>query len=67
VLTAEQGQNCPLQHLALYEAEVESGEDVVAELDATRNQREQSGSFNRKRAELWVFSKTGPKHERGSN
>jgi hypothetical protein len=67
VLTAEKGPKCPLHHLALYEAEAGSGEDVVAKLDATRNQREQSGSFNRKRAGLWVFSETGPKHERGSD
>ncbi len=66
VLTAEKGQKCPLQHLALYEAEAESGEGVVATLDATRDQREQSDSFNWKRAGLWVFSETGPKHERDS-
>ena len=67
VLAAEKDPKCPLRHLALYEAEAGSGEDVVAKLDATRNQREQSGSFNRKRAGLWVFSETGPKHERGSD
>jgi hypothetical protein len=67
VLTAEKGPKCPLRHLALYEAEARSGEDVVAKLDPTRNQREQSGSFNRKCAGLWVFSETGPKHERGSD
>ncbi len=66
VLTAEKGQKCPLQHLALYEAEAESGEGVVATLDATRDQREQSDSFNWKRAGLWVFSETGPKHKRDS-
>jgi hypothetical protein len=64
VLAAEKDPKCPLRHLALYEAEAGSGEDVVAKLDATR---EQSGSFNRKRAGLWVFSETGPKHERGSD
>jgi hypothetical protein len=67
VLTAEKGQKCPLQHLALYEVEAESGEDVVATLDATRDQREQSDSFNWKRAGLWVFTETGPKHERGND
>lgn len=67
VLTAEKGQKCPLQHLALYEVEAESGEDVVAKLDATRDQREQSDSFNWKNAGLWVFSETGPKHERDSD
>lgn len=64
VLTAEKGEKCPLRHLALYEVEAESGEDVVAKLDATRSQREQSDSFDWKRAGLWVFSETGPKHER---
>ena len=33
-LTAEKGQKCPLQYLAFYEAEAESGDAVVARLDA---------------------------------
>ena len=33
-LTAEKGQKCPLQYLAFYEAEAESGDAVVARLRA---------------------------------
>ncbi|MEL0020080.1 MAG: hypothetical protein VW709_09390 [Rickettsiales bacterium] len=65
-LTAEKGAKCPLKYLAFYEAEAESGEAVVAKLDATRDQRQQSDSFDWKRAALWVFSETGPKHDRGA-
>jgi len=66
-LTAEKGQKCPLGKLAFYEVEAESGEDVVAKLDATRDKRQQSDSFNWKSAGLWVFTETGPKHERGES
>lgn len=66
-LTAEKGQKCPLKYLAFYEAEADSGADVVATLDATRDQRQQSDSFDWKRAGLWVFSETGPKRERNKN
>jgi len=67
VLSAEKGRKCPLQRLACYEAEAETGAEVIARLDATRSAREQSDSFNRKTAGLWVFSETGQKHHRGGN
>ena len=63
-LTAEKGQKCPLQYLAFYEAEAESGDAVVARLDETRNKRQQNDSFDWKRAGLWVFTETGPKRAR---
>ena len=66
-LTAEKGQKCPLQYLAFYEAEAESGDAVVARLDVTRSKRQQSDSFDWKRAGLWVFTETGPKRDRHEN
>ena len=66
-LTAEKGQKCPLQYLAFYEAEAESGEAVIARLDETRDKRQQSDSFDWKRAGLWVFTETGPKRDRHGN
>jgi len=65
VLSAEKGAKCPLRHLAVYEVEAESGDEVVATLDATRARRRQSDSFDWKRAAMWVFSETGPRHRGG--
>ena len=45
----QRGQKCPLQYLAFYEAEAESGDAVVARLDETRNKRQQNDSFDWKR------------------
>ena len=67
VLTADKGQKCPLGRLAFYEAEAETGADVIARLDATRSARKQSDSFNRKSAGLWVFSETGQKYHPGGD
>jgi len=60
-LSAEKGHNCPLQFLAIYEADAENGDAVVARLDETRSKRQQSDSFDWERAAMWVFSETGPK------
>ena len=65
VLTAEKGSKCPLRHLAFYEVEAASGQAVVDTLDATRAKRRQSDSFDWKRAAMWVFTETGPRHDGG--
>lgn len=62
-LTAQQGRECPLPYLALYE--VEAGEDaeaILERLNATREKRVQSDALNRKTAGVWLFSAIGPKH-----
>ncbi len=62
-LVDEQGQACPLPYLALYEAEAENSEEVLATLTATRSKRQQSKSINKRTAGVWVFAETGPRHE----
>ena len=63
-LTAEEGMKSPHKYLAFYEVEAESGENVLATLKETRGERQQCDAFNRKTAGMWVFTETGPKHER---
>lgn len=62
-LVDEQGRACPLPYLALYEAEAESSQEVLATLTATRPKRQQSKSINKRTAGVWVFAATGPRHE----
>ena len=66
-LTAEEGIKSPHKYLAFYEVEAESGKDVLTKLKETRGGRQQCDAFNRKTAGMWVFTATGPKHERGSD
>ncbi|MEL0111238.1 MAG: hypothetical protein VW835_05855 [Rickettsiales bacterium] len=65
-LTAEKGAKCPLKYLAFYEAEAVRGAAVVATLAAPRAPRQKRDSFDGTGAALWVFSETGPKHDRGA-
>ena len=61
-LVDEQGRSCPLPYLALYEVESENSEEILQGLNATRGERKQSKSLNKKTAGVWVFAETGPKH-----
>ena len=61
-LVHEVGEPCPLPYLAVYEAEGESGEEVIQRLNDSRGERVQSGSLNKKTGRVWVFEQTGPKH-----
>lgn len=63
-LVDEQGRACPLPYLALYEVEADDSKDVLETLNATRNQRVQSDSLNKRTAGVWVFAETGPEHKR---
>lgn len=63
-LAAEQGRPCPLPYLAVYEVEADDASSVLANLNASREQRIQSDALNRKTAGVWVFSEIGPKHAR---
>jgi hypothetical protein len=64
MLADQAGQECPHRHLALYEVEADSADDIVKTLNETRPQRQQSAALNRKTAALWVFSEAGPVHTR---
>ena len=63
-LVDQVGSPCPLPYLAYYEVEAENSEDVLKTLNATRGQREQSDTLNKRTAGVWVFAETGPRHER---
>jgi hypothetical protein len=62
VLDETKGAPAAHRYLALYEAQGESAEAVIADLEARRDEREQSSSINRRDAALWVFSPTGERH-----
>ena len=61
-LAAQAGEACPLPYLAVYDAEGDSADAVIANLNATRSQREQSDSLNRRTGRVWVFEEIGPQH-----
>ena len=61
-LAAEAGEGCPLPYLAVYETQADSAQDVIDNLNATRSQRQQSDSLNRRTGRVWVFEEIGPKH-----
>lgn len=63
VLDDARGPASAHKYLALYETEGESAEAVIADLEARRDERQQSASINRRDAALWVFSPTGERHE----
>lgn len=62
VLDEAKGAPSAHKYLALYETEAESAEAAVADLEARRDERQQSKSINRRDAALWVFSPTGERH-----
>ena len=61
-LAAQVGEGCPLPYLASYEAQGESAEAVLAHLNATRGQRQQSDALNYRTGRVWVFEATGERH-----
>ena len=63
-LVANAGETAPLPYLALYEAEADSPESVLEDLNARRKEREQSHTLNKRTGRIWVFEEIGPKHER---
>ncbi len=62
-LAAQAGEDCPLPYLAVYEAEADSAEAVLDDLNQGRHKRQQSSSLNRQTGRIWVFEEIGPKHE----
>ena len=61
-LAAQAGEDCPLPYLAVYETEADNAEQVIANLNETRAQRQQSDALNRRTGRVWVFEEIGPKH-----
>ena len=57
------GEAAPLPYLAVYEAEGEDADDVLAQLNDSRAQRQQSKALNKLTGRIWVYEPTGPKHE----
>jgi len=63
-LVGQAGEPCPLPYLAVYETEAEHAEDVLANLNENRAQRQQSGALNKRTGRVWVFEEISPKHEK---
>ena len=63
-LAAEVGEGAPLPYLAVYEAEGESAEAVIENLNAGRSGRQQSDTLNKRTGRIWVFEEIGPKRIR---
>jgi hypothetical protein len=57
------GEACPLPYLAIYEAQAESADEVLAVLNDTRPQRQRSDTVNGRTGRVWVFEPIGPRHE----
>jgi len=51
-----------LPYLAVYEAEADDPAELIANLNETRPQRQQSDALNRRTGRVWVFEEIGPKH-----
>ena len=61
-LVNQVGEQCPLPYLAVYEAEGESADEVLARLNDSRGQRQQSDALNKKTGRIWVYETIGPRH-----
>ena len=61
-LVDELGEGCPLPYLAAYEAEAASPDEVIARLNVTRPDRQQSDTLNKSSGRVWVFEEIGPRH-----
>lgn len=61
-LVDEAGESCPLPFLAIYEVDQDDAKAILPHLNATRSQRQQSKSLNKRTGRVWVFEATGPQH-----
>lgn len=61
-LVHQAGVEMPSPHLALYEAEGESPEAVLAALNETRKNREISDDMDASDFAMWVFDEAGTRH-----
>lgn len=62
-LEVEIGLEQPNKHLAWYEGEGESAQEVGDRLNSTRPDRELSDSIDGSQVAMWVFSELGERHE----
>ncbi len=63
-LEAQKGAPAAHGYMAVYETEADSAEDAIAQMEANRDQREQSKAINRRDAAVWVFAPNGNVHTR---
>lgn len=63
-LVDQAGTECPLPYLALYETEADPEKPAIQIMNATRKDRAQSDTINRRTAGAWVFEEIGPSHEK---
>ena len=61
-LGASAGMAMPNSHLAIYETEGESAEEVMARLNGTRSEREMIDAIDASQVAIWVFSELGERH-----
>ncbi len=61
-LVDEVGEACPLPYLAAYTVDAEDSAQVLAQLNDSRPQRQQSSALNKRTGRIWVFRATGPEH-----
>lgn len=61
-LEEQRGAEAEHGFMALYETEADTAEEVIEQLEANRDQREQSKTINRRDAALWVLSPRGERH-----
>lgn len=61
-LEVQRGMPMPLRHLAVYQTEADSAEEVMDRLDATRDQRPRSDTIDRDNGAIWLFSELGERH-----
>ena len=62
-LEIEVGVWHPNKHLAWYEGEGESAQEVLDRLNTTRGNREISDTIDASQVAMWVFSELGERHE----
>ena len=63
-LGAGVGLDMPNSHLAVYETEGESAQEVLDRLNSTRDQRNMSDAIDGSQVAIWVYSPLGPQHTR---
>jgi hypothetical protein len=61
-LVGQAGESAPLPYLAVYEAEGEDADDVLAQLNDSRDQRQQSKTLDKRTGRIWVYEDMGPRH-----
>ena len=61
-LEIEVGFSQPNSHLAWYEGEADTAQELLDRLNSTRPQRELSDAIDGSQVAMWVFSELGERH-----